>query len=54
MARIELEEDEIRAIVDILRFSLTACPIESVSRQEKITRNLIESIISKLEKVGES
>ena len=51
MKKIELEDDEITSLVDILRFSLEVCPIESVGQEVKITRDLVENLILKLEKV---
>jgi hypothetical protein len=50
MINLELEDDEIRSLVDILRFSLEVCPIESVGQEVKVTRDLIENLILKFEK----
>lgn len=48
--RVEFTEDEAKAIIEILRYSLDYCPIEGVSYEGRIvTRDEVENLIKKLE-----
>jgi hypothetical protein len=50
LTNLELEDNEIKSLIDILGFSLEVCPIESVGQEIKITRELVANLIIKLEK----
>ncbi len=46
--QIELSDEEIKKIITILRFSVDACPIESLP--ENVDNDKIENLVSKFEK----
>ena len=47
--QIELSDDEIKTIIALLRFSIDACPIESLP-EHKIEIDTVNNLISKFEK----
>jgi hypothetical protein len=49
LAQIDLTEEEIKTIAAVLRFSISSCPIESVSHEIEIDEEKLEKITSKLE-----
>ena len=46
--QIELSDDEIKTIIALLRFSIDACPIESLP-EHKIEIDTVNNLISKFE-----
>ena len=52
MVTIELDKHEIRKLIEILTFSLAACPIESVSGDIQITQPDVEDLIDKLRRAS--
>ncbi|GEM_PF-2105745 len=50
---IDLIEEEIKILVAILQFSITACPLDSVSQDVEIDSEKLERLISKLQKESE-
>ena len=48
--KVDLSEDEVKAIIDILKYSMDSCPIESVSDRVSITADQLQEIVAKLEK----
>jgi len=49
MSRLDLNEQEIKMLIDILRFSITACPLSSISKGVEIDADMLEKLISKME-----
>ena len=50
VAHVDLNEQEIKMLIDILRFSIAACPLDSISSQEvEIDADMIDKLISKME-----
>ncbi len=47
-------EDEIKVLIDILRFTEDSCPIDAISDQAEITADKIDGLISKLENALEA
>jgi hypothetical protein len=50
MTAIELNEEEIKTITAVLRFSISACPLGGISQDIEIDEEKLEKLISKLEK----
>lgn len=48
---IEFSDEEVKILIEILKYSLDYCPIEGVSYEVQITRDKVEDLIAKLEKV---
>ena len=48
--QVELGDQELKTIVEILRYSLDYCPIEGVSYEMNITHDQVEALIGKLER----
>ena len=46
--QIELSDDEIKTIIALLRFSIDACPIESLP-EHKIEIDTVNNLVSKFE-----
>lgn len=42
-------EEEVKALIEILKYSLDYCPIEGISYGVSITRDKIQDLIVKLE-----
>ena len=47
--KLELGEKEVGTIIEILKFSLDSCPVESIGAREDITSDEVEGLIAKLE-----
>lgn len=47
---VELSYEEAKTIVELLKFSLDSCPIESISHEVDITSDKVQDLITKLEK----
>jgi hypothetical protein len=54
VSRVELSDEEIKILVDTLRYALEYCPIESISHEVEITNEKFEDLIAKLEKALKS
>ncbi len=50
--QIDLDEREVKTIVEILKFSLGSCPIESISDQVAISADAVQELIAKIEKAA--
>lgn len=46
--KISLDYNERKIIIDVLEFTLTACPVESIGDQIQITPDKVNELISKL------
>ncbi len=51
---IELSDEEIQAVVEILRYAQDYCPLESISDEVKLDNDTVEDLIDKLETVLEA
>lgn len=49
VAQLNLNEQEIKMLIDILRFSIAACPLDGISQDVKIDADMLEQLISKME-----
>ena len=49
---VELDGDEVKALLEILKFSLGSCPLESVTDEVAISAGSVEDLIAKLEKAS--
>ena len=54
LTTIELNEEEIKTLVAIMKFSIDACPLGSVSPDIEIDAEKLEKLIAKMEKGLES
>ena len=50
MAQIDLNEEELKTIAAVLRFSISACPLGGISQDIEIDEEKLEKLISKIEK----
>jgi hypothetical protein len=50
MTSIDLSEEDIKTISAVLRFSISACPLGGISQDIDIDEEMLEKLISKLEK----
>ena len=48
--KLELETDEVKTIIEILKYSVDSCSIESITNEVNITVNGVEDLIQKLQK----
>ncbi len=48
--KLELTDDEVNALLEILKYSLMMCPVESISQTTSITSDKVQDLIDKLEK----
>jgi hypothetical protein len=44
-----LNEQEIKMLIDILRFSIAACPLGGIGKDIEIDADMLEKLISKME-----
>jgi len=51
---LDLSDEEVKTIIDILKYSQDYCPIESVSDRVDITIDRVQELIVKLEQISES
>ena len=49
---LDLNDEEIKMLVEILNFSIAACPLGGISQDIEIDENKIEKLISKIQKVS--
>lgn len=47
--KVGFSDEEMKALIEILNYSLDYCPIEGISHGVSITRNKIQDLIAKLE-----
>lgn len=47
--KLELDDLDVKTIIEVLKYSLESCPIESISDQVSISSDGIEELIEKLE-----
>ncbi len=52
MVRLELSEDQLKTVLEILKYSLDACAVESISDKVTISQESVQEIIAKLEETG--
>jgi len=52
--KLELVTDEVKTIIEILRYSADNCPVESISEELDITFDKVEDLIAKLEEALKS
>jgi hypothetical protein len=50
LVQIDLNEDDIKTIAAVLKFSISACPLGGISQDIEIDEEKLEKLISKLEK----
>ena len=50
MATIDLNEEEIKIIAAVLKFSIAGCPIESISQEVEIDADKLDKLVAKMEK----
>lgn len=48
--KVELGDEEMKTVIEILKYSLDYCPLESISEELEISHEKVEDIIAKLEK----
>lgn len=48
-SQLVLNEQEIKMLIDILRFSIAACPLSGISKDVEIDADVLEKLISKME-----
>ncbi len=49
---VELSEDQVKTLVEILKYSLDACAIENITEKVPISQESVQDIIAKLERAG--
>lgn len=49
VTQLDLNEQEIKMLIDILRFSIAACPLGSISQEVEIDADMIDKLISRME-----
>ncbi len=49
--QVTLDEEEIKTLIEILKFAEGACPVESIDPNFAIDAEKIEGLLSKLERV---
>jgi hypothetical protein len=47
---VEFSDEEVKTLIEILKYSLDYCPIEGISYGVNITRDEVQNLIAKLEK----
>ena len=47
--KLELGTDEIKTIIEILRYSVDNCPVESITNEVEISVDGVEDLVQKLE-----
>jgi hypothetical protein len=52
--QVGLGDEEVKILVEILKYAVDYCPLESLSEEVNITGEKIEDIIAKLEKALKS
>ncbi len=52
--QIDFNDDEIKVLIDILRFTENSCPVDTISDQSEITTDKIDELITKLENALEA
>ena len=50
MTAIDLSDEEIKTLIAIMKFSIDACPLCSVSQEFEIDAEKLEKLIAKMEK----
>jgi hypothetical protein len=50
MTAIDLNEEEIKTLIVIMQFSITACPLDNISHDVEIDSDKLEKLITKMEK----
>lgn len=50
LRQVELLNEEIKTLIEILKYSLDYCPIEGISYEITISKDEIQNLIAKLEK----
>lgn len=48
--QVEFSYEEVKILIEILRFSLDNCPVESITNEVDITGDKVQDLIAKLEK----
>ena len=48
--QMELSDEEIKILIEILKYALDYCPVEGISQEVNITHDKVENLTSKLEK----
>jgi hypothetical protein len=49
VSQLVLNEQEIKMLIDISKFSIAACPLGSISQEIEIDADMIDKLISKME-----
>lgn len=52
--RFELGDEEVKTLIEILKYSLDYCPLESISEELNINGEKVEDLIARLEKALQS
>ena len=50
LTTIDLNEEEIKIIAAVLKFSIAGCPIESISQEIEIDADKLDKLVAKMEK----
>ncbi len=53
MVTIDLTEEEIKIISAVLKFSIVACPTDSISQDVEIDADKLDKLVIKMEKILE-
>jgi hypothetical protein len=52
--QVELDDKEMKTLIEILKYSLDNCPVESIGKELNITNDKVEDLVAKLGKALES
>jgi len=52
--QVGLDDEEMKTLIEILKYSRDNCPIESISQELDITGDKVEDLVAKLEKALKS
>lgn len=50
MVTMDLTEEEIKIIRDVLKFSIVACPTDSISHEVEIDADKLDKLVEKMDK----
>ena len=52
--QVKLVDEEVKTLIEILKYTVDYCPLESISEELNITRDRVEDLIAKMEKAIKS
>jgi hypothetical protein len=47
----EFSDEEIKSLIGVLKYALDYCPLEGISEEVNVTRDKVEDLTLKLEKI---